>query len=243
LGVGFYSEVGLLTCRLSLFHSTVHMTKSVSFLGSIDLPYDDFLTVYVDEYFTFEVRIGDLNSQPNNDVLNISENPLCFNVFLFDKRSSRSEFDHSISSKRLWFSTELFNSLNLSIHRFTFNSKIASSLWSSLFNNCYVGVKCTVARLGPLDSSETALLEFRVSAFHLKRASYNRVKALYFSPYTQTRYPETADVLHLKIEQFLLWTNLTVQLSTPKLFAVIFDPECSKMYEKLFSNLLKVCLN
>ena len=73
--------------------------------------------------------------------------------------------------------------------------------------------------------------------------SVSQSTSLYLvSPYTKSNHMDTFVKLTSDIQKFQIWLKLKLQMKMPNpLFTVLFDDDIMRMYESLFSNLIKVC--
>ena len=60
-------------------------------------------------------------------------------------------------------------------------------------------------------------------------------------PYTSIRYPDTVARLDTEVSRLRSWMNLKLQLKIPAIMSVLFDGDAVELYERIFSNLIKVC--
>lgn len=61
------------------------------------------------------------------------------------------------------------------------------------------------------------------------------------SPFTSTRFPDTAAKLESAVSKFRAWMNIKLELRFPPILKIVFDHEAVGQYERVFCMIMKVC--
>lgn len=87
----------------------------------------------------------------------------------------------------------------------------------------------------------TSVLSFHTSLQRMHFAGKGSLFAYpVCAPFTSARYPDTFLQLEQEVSRIRAWMNLRLQLQFPAVFAVIFDADSKRHYERIFGLVMKV---